>query len=134
MGEEPTVYANQMPEELEAELREAARLGIRGIAAPSDEFDELAATGEQLIYVVLRSRKLVVCEAVGHPANHSVLAGGDPVIAAGELSLLVYHGERTVLSVNAISGHYMPGPDCLAIVCEVLQGLGFTVPETALPS
>ena len=134
MAEEPTVYANQLPEELEAEFRDAERVRIRGVAAPSDEFDKLADAGEQLIYVVLQSRVLVVCEAVGYPAHHSVLAHGDPVIAAGELSLVVYQGERTVLTATAVSGHYRPRPDCLTIVFEVLQGLGFTVPETVLPS
>lgn len=123
-----------MPEELEAELRDAERYGVRRVVAPSDEFDELASRVDSLIYVVLQSRVLVVCEATGYPAHHSVLANGEPVLAAGELALVVYHGHRQVLRLDAVSGHYLPDRGCLAIAREVLETLGFTVPESALSS
>lgn len=132
MAEEPTLYPNREPELLDEELKEARRLGIRVVVAPSDDFDRLAALGELLIYVVLPPRTLVVCEASGFPAHHSILADGRPVLAAGEVSLSIYGGEKTVLSVNALSGHYRPDPRCLEIVRDLFEGLGFAVPDASL--
>lgn len=134
MPEEPVLYLNLMPERLPAELRDGERLGVTMATAPGADFDALVAKGELLNYVVLQSRRLVVCEAIGYPAHHSVLAGGAPVMAAGEVSLLVYEGVRTVLDLNAVSGHYRPAPGCLAVVRELLESLGFDVPDSSLSS
>lgn len=130
---EPTLYPNLMPEWLAEELRAAHRIGIRIVTAPGDEFDALAVLGDPLIYVVLPPRVLVVCQNSGYPAHHSVLADGRPVLAAGEVSLAVYRGQRTVLALNAISGHYLPDDGCLVIVREVFEALGFVVPNSSLP-
>jgi len=58
-----------------------------------------------------------------------VLAGGAPVLAAGELAIVVAGAVRIVLELTNKSGHYEPHGSCLVVAAEVLVGLGFEVPD-----
>jgi hypothetical protein len=129
----PAEYENQLPERLVEETARFALARLSICVAPGDEFERIAELGERLIYVVRRNRELVVCEDVLE-AHHSVLAAGEPVFAAGELSLAVHGEHKIVLDLNELSGHYRPARDCRRVAAEVLSSLDFFVPDDLLDS
>ena len=91
----------------------------------------LAASGEPLIYVVTERRELVIAPrlAWNGPVAHPVLCNGEPVLAAGEVSLAVANEVKMVLELNNMSGHYRPGVESLSLVVEAFEALGFEVPQ-----
>lgn len=122
-----------MPERLpEESLRFRAR-PIRWASAPGPDFEQLAADGEELIYVVTRTAVLIVCEHV-LDAHHSVLVNGDDVLAAGEVSLIVHGAFRAVLDLNEMSGHYRPRRESLHFPALILRDLGFVGTDPWLDS
>ncbi|MFZ1489495.1 MAG: hypothetical protein WAS51_06110 [Ilumatobacteraceae bacterium] len=125
-----TLYENGLTDSYAEEVERAHEAGVGGVLCPSDEFDRLAAEGERLVFVVTVDRMLVVAPQLerGFEIRHPVLAGGEPVLAAGELAVLDAGRVRVVLDLTNQSGHYEPGASCLAIAAEVLIGLGFEVP------
>jgi hypothetical protein len=110
---------------------EAARIArVVPVRCPSDAFEDLVALGDRLVYVVTRARELIVAPELtnGFEICHSVLASGEPVLAAGSLDVIWAGDYKAVLTLTHQRGHYRPDPSCLVVVAEVLSGLGFDVP------
>jgi hypothetical protein len=96
-------FINQLPEQLEAEMAEAQ--GFQPISPAGEGFAELANSGE-MNYVVTEEGDVLLDP---NSINHSVIAGGAPVQAAGEVNIAVGEGQSIGLSINAQSGHYLLG-------------------------
>lgn len=75
-------------------------------------------------------RELIVAPQLknGFEIRHPVLAGGQDVLAAGELELVQGGGAKFVIDLTNKSGHYEPEPGCLDEAVRILKDLGFTVP------
>jgi hypothetical protein len=128
------LYPNISPSSYSDELAAAELSGITSAVAASPEFLLLAVGGDPLIYVVTRSQNLVVATQFV-PAGrmgHAVLAHGEAVLAAGEVSLFVLEEIRVVIRLNNKSGHYEPGRSCLALAAQVFQHHGFEIPDGAI--
>ena len=82
------------------------------------------------MFVVTIQRELIVAPQIknGFEIRHPVLAGGQDVLAAGELELVQGGGTKLVLDLTNKSGHYGPDRRCLDVAVKVLEGLGYTVP------
>lgn len=134
MFPESAVYVNRQPDRFARELAEAQSAGIEGASAGSVEFERVIALGEQLVYVVLVDGVLRICEKIVHfrQVHHSVIAVGEPVLAAGEVSVVVSEGIKYVIELNGRSGHYLPDPKCLAVARRAFEDLGFVVPDGAV--
>ncbi len=123
-------YENRLTGSYDEEFDAARGARVGGVICPGDEFDQLAARGDRLVFVVTTGRTLIVAPQLerGFEIRHPVLAGGAPVLAAGELDILVAGTTRIVLVLTNKSGHYEPLQSCLVVAVEVLVALGFEVP------
>ena len=109
-------YHNRSPGLLAAELDAAQRVGFAPVEVPGRQFDALAAEGQTMIYVLVGDRLLVSKRQVwGGHITHAVLAGGEPVQAAGEFDVLWQPGGAVVTRLNNMSGHYRPASASLAV-------------------
>lgn len=86
-----------------------------------------------MIYVIVDGI-LLVSKALVYPErmHHSVLAGGRPVQAAGEVDVISGEGYRLVLNLNNLSGHYQPSASCLDWAVAVFSSLGFEIGTDAV--
>ncbi len=127
---EPETYTNRLPDEFADEMAAAKAAKVTAVSCPGDEFDELVAEGERLVFVVTIQRELVVAPQIknGFEIRHPVLAGGRDVLAAGEIELVHGGDAKFVLDLTNKSGHYEPDPGCLDAAVKILEDLGFTVP------
>lgn len=127
---ESETYANRLAGEYADEVAAAKAAKVAGVSCPGDDFDQLVAEGERLVFVVTIQRELIVAPQIknGFEIRHPVIAGGQDVLAAGELELVQGGGTKLVLDLTSKSGHYEPGPRCLAVAVQVLEDLGYTVP------
>jgi hypothetical protein len=70
--------------------------------------EEQSKAAEPINWVVTESGQLLIAPAAqgGVRITHAVVAGGQPVIAAGEAQVAVGAGRTIGLSINSQSGHY----------------------------
>jgi hypothetical protein len=131
---EPETYANRLTEDYADELAAATAAKVAGVSCPGEAFDQLVAEGDRLVFVVTIQRELVVAPQLknGLEIRHPVLAGGQVVLAAGEIELVQGGGMKLVLDLTNKSGHYEPEPRCLDVAAQVLDELGYTVPPGAV--
>lgn len=127
-------YENRLKDDYADEVAAAATAGVHGVECPSEAFDMLVAAAERLVFVVTLQRQLIVAAQLknGFEIRHPVLAGGEDVLAAGELELVHGDGMKIVLEVTNKSGHYEPAADCLETARQVLEELGYIVPPTVI--
>lgn len=127
-------YANQLAHRFDDEADAARLAGVDNVVCPSDELDRLVAQGERLVYVVTLRRTLIVAPQLRHgfEVRHPVLAGGEAVLAAGEVELAHGGEDKIVLELNNKSGHYGPPAACLGLVAKVLVDLGYAVPPDVI--
>lgn len=127
---DPETYKNRLQDAYDYEVDAAKAARVAGVSCPGDDFEQLVAEGERLIFVVTIQRELIVAPQIknGFEIRHPVLAGGRGVLAAGELELVQGGGTKLVLDLTNKSGHYEPRPRCLDAAVQVLESLGFSVP------
>lgn len=127
-------YPNLLPGDFANDLAAAVASGVQWGSAPSEDFDRLALRGDPLIYVVTQSGTLVVATQFVARGRivHAVLADGLPVLAAGDVSLVVLGDYKAVIRLSNRSGHYRPARSCLELAAEVFRNQGFEVPNGAI--
>lgn len=128
------LYPNVLPDIYEDDVAAAKLSATRAVEAPGKAFDLLALTGDPLIYVITSDETLKVATqfVLEGRIGHAVLAEGLPVLAAGEVSLVVLDGYKAVIRLNNRSGHYRPRRPCLTLAADVFRGHGFEVPAEAI--
>lgn len=117
-------------------MEAARRAGVVPVEVPSSAFTALATTGVRMIFVVLREGKLVAAprERADAHTSHAVLANGDPVLAAGEFTVVLHGSEIVVSALNDMSGHYRPGAEGLAVAQRAFEAAGIDVRADAINS
>ena len=81
-----------------------------------------------MIYVLVGDRLLASKRQVsGEHITHAVLAGGEPVQAAGEFEVRWQSGDAVVARLNNMSGHYWPARESLAVVRAAFEARGLSV-------
>nr|WP_225412850.1 hypothetical protein [Stigmatella hybrida] len=105
-----TLYENQLPEQLAAELETAQRLGVRPVSVDSPEFLRYAS-GERIKWVVTEEGQLRIIPHRWQEVeiSHAVASGGRPVLAAGEAELSIHGSTRFGIRITPRSGHYLNG-------------------------
>ena len=81
-----------------------------------------------MIYVLVGDRLLASKRQVlGEYITHAVLAGGEPVQAAGEFDVRWQSGDAVVTRLNNMSGHYWPAGASLAVAQAAFEARGLPV-------
>lgn len=105
-----TLYENQLPEQLAAELETAQRLGVRPVSVDSPEFLRYASE-ERIKWVITEEGQLRIIPHRWQEVeiSHAVASGGRPVLAAGEAELSIHGSTRFGIRITPRSGHYLNG-------------------------
>jgi RHS repeat-associated protein len=105
-------FPNQLPQDLQSDLDTAARLGVQPLQPGSAGFNNLVKENARIKWAVDESRQLFVVpyEVNGIEIKHSVLTGGNPVLAAGDAQLAGTPEDPMVFDITNRSGHFRPGP------------------------
>jgi hypothetical protein len=61
---------------------------------------------------------------------HSLLSGGDPVLAAGEAQIVGWEGRYYGRYITYHSGHFQPGEESLNIGINAFRDVGIEFDET----
>ncbi|MGD2182433.1 hypothetical protein [Lusitaniella coriacea] len=106
----PRTFSNTLPKKLSGELATAKRLNVKPFRAGSPEFNKAINEGEKLKWAVTKEGDLLFIPAIKHQEEiaHSVIAKGQPVLAAGEAQVAGSRGQYFVLDITNHSGHYLP--------------------------
>jgi hypothetical protein len=119
-------YANKMPEDLAGELAEASQLGVKPVSPASPKFESIVNSGPVKWAVLQNGDIAVVPKWVGlDEIKHSVLSGGQPVLAAGEADI-VGSAKTGYLGVHISneSGHFRPPPTSLELAVKQFERAG----------
>ena len=129
-------FSNKTPSSLEVEMAAVGETGFEPMSPKDPAFDRARETweegGDAVNYVVTEQGELKVGpQKVGDVhIHHSVLAGGEPVLAAGQVQLAA----DRVISLDNESGHYHPSAESLDVAARAWEDAGFMVSERALRS
>lgn len=119
------VYENQLPERLDDELEAARQVEVQPIRPDHPSFDAVLNQGK-IKYVVTETGELLVAphSAHGVEISHAVLAGGRPVLAAGEADIAVAGGRYIGITLTRHSGHFRPGLRSLEVARRAFEAVG----------
>ncbi|MFG2118081.1 putative T7SS-secreted protein [Streptomyces sp. NPDC048710] len=118
-------YKNLLPDELEGELADAERLGVKPLKVGDSGFDEAINSGT-IKWVVDQNGELLVMpkHVNGIELKHPVLTRGGPVQAAGEAEIAGGDGSYFGMEINRNSGHYKPSPESLQVGRDAFERAG----------
>ncbi|MET0411379.1 MAG: hypothetical protein ABW217_08775, partial [Polyangiaceae bacterium] len=119
---------------LERELQLARELGVEPVQPGDSAFDDTIESG-RVKWAVDESGNLlfVPASAQGQEISHTVLTGGEPVLAAGEADIVPDgEGGYLVLEVTRQSGHFQPTVESLDTGVSAFRANGLTVPEDSI--
>ncbi|AIR98138.1 putative T7SS-secreted protein [Streptomyces glaucescens] len=118
-------YENQLPKELDRELADAERLGVRPLRVGDNGFDEAVNSGTVKWVVDQHGELLVMPKYVdGVELKHPVLTRGGPVHAAGEAEIAGGGGSYFGMEINNNSGHYRPSLESLQVGRDAFERAG----------
>ncbi|MDH2393194.1 hypothetical protein QCN29_31350 [Streptomyces sp. HNM0663] len=117
-----------MPEELEGELADAERLGVKPMRVGDEGFDDVINSGT-VKWAVTEEGELVFIpkHLQGTELKHPVLTNGAPVRAAGEAEIAGGGGNYFGMEINNQSGHYWPSQESLDIGKEAFERAGIPI-------
>jgi hypothetical protein len=122
-------YSNNYPDKLAAEQAAAAKAGTPIVRAGDPDFEKVVNSGT-VKFVVTEGGDLIVAPHTyrGHEVTHAVLAGGRPVLTAGQAEIAGAGGKYFGISISNHSGHYMPSARSLSIAREAFARAGVVFP------
>lgn len=119
------IFDNQLPERLKDELDLAEELGVKPLKIGESGFDDAINEGTIKWAVTINGELVIIPYSVGNiEINHTVLTGGQPVLAAGEAEIAGGKGQYFMMSISNRSGHYQPSADSLNIGIEAFEVRG----------
>jgi RHS repeat-associated protein len=121
------LFENTMPERLDMELRSAKNLGVEPMSPDDPGFEDLV-NGGKVKWAVTKEGdlKFIPHDVNGTEIYHTVITGGEPVLAAGEADISGAGGQYWVTEITYHSGHYLPDMNSLENVAKPLfRKLGF---------
>ncbi|MFJ2058719.1 putative T7SS-secreted protein [Streptomyces sp. NPDC087908] len=128
LGLSPCLFHNRMPEELERELADAERLGVKPMRVGDPGFDDVINSGTVKWAVTEEGELVFIPKHVqGVELKHPVLTNGAPVRAAGEAEIAGGSGNYFGMEINNQSGHYWPSQESLEIGKEAFDRAGIPI-------
>ncbi|GAA3907450.1 hypothetical protein GCM10022244_16930 [Streptomyces gulbargensis] len=128
LGLAPCLFHNRMAEELDRELADAERLGVKPIRVGDEGFDDVINSGTVKWAVTEKGELLFIPKHVqGVELKHPVLTNGAPVRAAGEAEIAGGGGSYFGVDINRQSGHYWPSQESLDIGKEAFERAGIPI-------
>jgi RHS repeat-associated protein len=126
-------FENHMPDQLEQELADAERLGVTPMRPGDPGFDELVNSGRVKWAVNENGELLFIPHTVGDTEiAHSVLTGGNPVLAAGEADIAGAGSTFIATDVTRQSGHFQPSEGSLDTGVAAMRDSGIQVPPSSV--
>jgi hypothetical protein len=121
------LFENIMPERLGMELRSAKNLSVEPMRPDDPGFEDLVNGGRVKRAVTKEGNlKFIPHDVNGTEIYHTVITGGEPVLAAGEADISAVGGQYWVTEITNHSGHYLPDVNSLENVAKSLfRNLGF---------
>ncbi|MFE5936934.1 putative T7SS-secreted protein [Streptomyces sp. NPDC056470] len=127
-GLSPCLFPNRMADELEGELADAERLGVKPMRAGDEGFDDVINSGTVKWAVTEEGELVFIPKHVqGTELKHPVLTNGGPVRAAGEAEIAGGGGQYFAMDINNQSGHFWPSQESLVIGREAFERAGITI-------
>ncbi|GGT69078.1 hypothetical protein GCM10010272_10100 [Streptomyces lateritius] len=127
-GLSPCLFHNRMPDELEGELADAERLGVKPIRVGDEGFDDVINSGTVKWAVTQEGELVFIPKHIqGTELKHPVLTNGAPVRAAGEAEIAGGGGSYFGMEINNQSGHYWPSQESLEIGKEAFERAGIPI-------
>ncbi|MFF8275430.1 putative T7SS-secreted protein [Streptomyces lateritius] len=127
-GLSPCLFHNRMPDELEGELADAERLGVKPIRVGDEGFDDVINSGTVKWAVTQEGELVFIPKHIqGTELKHPVLTNGAPVRAAGEAEIAGGGGNYFGMEINNQSGHYWPSQESLEIGKEAFERAGIPI-------
>ncbi|WP_306325067.1 putative T7SS-secreted protein [Streptomyces venezuelae] len=128
LGLSPCLFHNRMPEQLEHELADAERLGVKPMHVGDPGFDDVINSGTVKWAVTEEGELVFIPKHVqGVELKHPVLTNGAPVRAAGEAEIAGGGGDYFGMEINNQSGHYWPSQESLDIGREAFDRAGIPI-------
>jgi RHS repeat-associated protein len=123
-------FPNQMAENLAEEMAAAANVGAKPIPFGADGTSTIVNSGT-VKFVVTESGELIIAPHTvrGVEISHAVLAGGKPVVTAGQAEIAAGGGKFIGMRITEHSGHYMPSAESLSAATELFKKFGVVFPE-----
>lgn len=91
-------------------------LGVKPLKIGESGFDDAINEGTIKWAVTINGELVIIPSSVGNiEINHTVLTGGQPVLAAGEAEIAGGEGQYFMMLISNRSGHYQPSADSLNI-------------------
>ncbi|NTX60648.1 hypothetical protein HUA74_08245 [Myxococcus sp. CA051A] len=105
-----TLFENQKPHLLPAELETARKLGVRPVNVTDTDFLRYVTEG-RIKWVVTQEGTLQIVPHTWRRTeiSHAVASGGRPVLAAGEADIAVHGVTRIGIEITPQSGHFLYG-------------------------
>lgn len=106
----PSLFENQKPQLLPAELEIARKLGIRPVNVTDPEFLSYVNEG-RIKWVVTQEGTLRIVPHTWRRTeiSHAVASSGRPVLAAGEADIAIHGTTRLGIEITPRSGHFLYG-------------------------
>ena len=122
-------YLNQ----LDQELKQADRLGVKPVQIGDTQFDHIINEGTVKWILTLQNELLFIPKYVKkEEIYHSIINRGNPVFSAGEAEIVGNNGDYILLNINNYSGHYQPSAASLKLTLFVLNAQGIDISQTQI--
>jgi len=122
-------FPNRLPERLPNELQTADALGVKPLKVGDPGFQEVIQNGPVKWAVSADGQLYVIPKWVNDTEiAHTVITGGDPVLAAGEATIINTGNGYRIISFSRWSGHYWPNEASEVIGRNAFIDAGVQVP------
>ena len=119
-----------MAANLAEEMAAAAKVGAKPIPFGANGTSTIVNSGT-VKFVVTESGELIIAPHTvkGVEISHAVLAGGKPVVTAGQAEIAAGGGKFIGMRITEHSGHYMPSAESLNAAKRAFEKCGVVFPE-----
>ena len=123
-------YDNLLSPFYNREKADADLLGVSPLT-PNDKLELHVFTDQDMNpggvfkWIISKDGEMKIVPSMGDEIKHSVAAGNQPVLAAGEMKLAFENGVWKVTEISNQSGHYQTPPNSMILGVDKLTQAGF---------
>jgi RHS repeat-associated protein len=123
-------FPNRLSGQLQSDLSLGKEMGVEPIQAKDPGFQSLIQKGTVKWAISEDGQLLFVPKYVGGTEiPHTVITGGNPVLSAGEASIINTGNGYTAIDFNLWSGHYWPDDASSVLAIETFIESGINIPS-----